>query len=120
MSYVATSPAFLFGGEWTQIRDRFLVGAGRSYDVGAEGGAVAVTLTEAHLPASQVTPYRSTDRFVTMCGTGDTPDGYVTPATRGTLPLYWDGNWGTRALGGGAPHENRPPYYAVYIWRRTA
>ena len=26
----------------------------------------------------------------------------------------------TTAVGGGAAHENRPPYYAVYIWRRTA
>lgn len=119
-SYASTSPAALFGGTWTQIQDRFLVGAGSSYAAGAVGGAVTVALTGAHLPASQVTPYRSTDRFVTMCGTGDTPDGYVTPAASGTLPLYWGGNWGTRALGDGAAHENRPPYYAVYIWRRTA
>lgn len=119
-SYASTSPAALFGGTWTQIQDRFLVGAGSSYAAGAVGGAVTVALTGAHLPASQATPYRSTDRFVTMCGTGDTPDGYVTPAASGTLPLYWGGNWGTRALGDGAAHENRPPYYAVYIWRRTA
>ena len=119
-SYAATSPAALFGGTWTQIQDRFLVGAGSGYAAGAMGGAVTVALTGAHLPASQVTPYRSTDRFVTMCGTGDTPDGYVTPAASGTLPLYWGGNWGTRALGDGSAHENRPPYFAVYIWRRTA
>ena len=120
ISYAATSPGNLFGGTWTQIQDRFLVGAGSSYAAGATGGAATVALTGAHLPAIQVTPYRSTDRFVTMCGTGDTPDGYVTPAASGTLPLYWGGNWGTRALGDGAAHENRPPYYAVYIWRRTA
>lgn len=120
MSYVSTSPASLFGGKWVQIQDRFLVGVGSSYTAGATGGANSVTLTEANLPASQVPPVRSTDRFVTMCSEGDTPDGYITPASSGTLPLYWGGNWGTRALGDGSAHENRPPYFAVYMWRRTA
>lgn len=120
MSYVSTSPASLFGGKWAQIQDRFLVGVGSSYTAGATGGANSVTLTGANLPASQVTPVRSTDRFVTMCSEGDTPDGYITPASSGTLPLYWTGNWGTRALGDGSAHENRPPYFAVYMWRRTA
>lgn len=120
MSYDSTSPASLFGGKWTQIKDRFLVGVGSSYTAGATGGANSVTLTGANLPASQVPPVRSTDRFVTMCSEGDTPDGYITPASSGTLPIYWGGNWGTRALGDGSAHENRPPYFAVYMWRRTA
>lgn len=120
MSYSSTSPASIFGGTWTQIKDRFLVGTGSSYTAGATGGANAVTLTGAHLPNSQITPYRLTDRFVTMCMNTDSPDGYITPAASGTLPLYWSGNWGTRALGDGDSHENRPPYFAVYMWRRTA
>ncbi len=120
MSYTSTSPASLFGGKWAQIQDRFLVGVGSSYTAGATGGANSVTLTGANLPASQVPPVRSTDRFVTMCSEGDTPNGYITPASSGTLPLYWGGNWGTRALGDGSAHENRPPYFAVYMWRRTA
>ena len=120
ISYVATSPASLFGGKWAQIQDRFLVGVGSSYAAGATGGENAVKLTGAHLPNSQVTPYRSKDRFVTMCLNEDAPDGYITPAASGTLALYWSGNWGTRALGDGGAHENRPPYFAVYMWRRTA
>ena len=31
MSYSSTSPASIFGGKWTQIKDRFLVGTGNSY-----------------------------------------------------------------------------------------
>lgn len=120
MSYNSTSPASLFGGTWTQIKDRFLVGAGNSYSAGNTGGSNSVTLTGAHLPNSPITPYRITDRFVTMCLNTDSPDGYITPAASGTLPLYWNGNWGTRALGDGDSHENRPPYFAVYMWQRTA
>ena len=119
MSYSSTSPASIFGGTWTQIKDRFLVGAGNSYSAGNTGGSNSVTLTGAHLPASQVAPVRSSDRFVTMCTPSDTPDGYITPASSGTLPLYWGTNWGTRVIGDGDSHENRPPYYAVYMWRRT-
>ena len=34
----STSPASLFGGEWEQIKDRFLIGAGGSYAIKTEGG----------------------------------------------------------------------------------
>lgn len=120
MSYVATSPASLFGGEWTQIEDRFLVGVGDSFTASSTGGASSVTLKNENLPNMQVTPNRSTDRFVTMCGQGDSPDGFITPAASGTLPLYWGGNWGTKALGSGSAFSTLPPYQTVYMWRRTA
>lgn len=36
----ATNPAFIFGGEWEQIKDRFILAAGDGYDqIGATGGA---------------------------------------------------------------------------------
>lgn len=49
MSVSSTSPATLFGGTWTQLKDRFLLGAGDSYSNGATGGAATVALTEANL-----------------------------------------------------------------------
>lgn len=120
MSTVSTSPASLFGGEWAQISDTFLVGAGTTYLAGSTGGSASVTLAGGNLPAVQATPARSTDRFVTMCGAGDSPDGYITPSDSGTLPLYWSGNWGTKALGSGTAFNTTPPYQAVYMWQRTA
>ena len=50
MSVNSTSPASLFGGTWTQLKDRFLIGAGNSYAVNGTGGAatVAHTHTYAH------------------------------------------------------------------------
>ena len=120
MSTVSTSPASLFGGEWSQISDTFLVGAGATYTAGSTGGSASVTLAGENLPAVQVTPSRTNDRFVTMCGAGDSPDGYITPSGSGTLPLYWSGNWGTKALGSGTAFNTNPPYRAVYMWQRTA
>ncbi len=45
MSVNSTSPATLFGGTWTQLKDRFLVGAGNSYSVNATGGATSQSYT---------------------------------------------------------------------------
>ena len=43
------------------LRDRFVIGAGSGYAVGATGGANAVTLTAAHLPAHTHTFSATTD-----------------------------------------------------------
>lgn len=106
MSYVATSPASLFGGEWTQIRDRFLVGVGSSYASGATGGEATHKLTVDELPShSHNYYYPGYEAGGEWYGASGTAKGNTVATT---------------AVGGGAAHENRPPYYAVYIWRRTA
>lgn len=46
-----TSPATLFGGTWSQIKDRFLVGVGDSYSVKATGGENTHTLTVKEIPS---------------------------------------------------------------------
>ena len=46
-----TNPATLFGGTWTQIKDRFILAAGDSYSNGATGGAATVTLTVSNMPS---------------------------------------------------------------------
>jgi hypothetical protein len=87
------------------LRDRFIVGAGGSYNVGSRGGQKEVTLT-----VNQIPPHSHTYR-------GNTS----THSTRGPVggsgyPLF--GNMTTSQTGGGQPHENRPPYYALaYIMK---
>jgi microcystin-dependent protein len=51
MSMDPTSPAILFGGTWTEIKDRVLVGAGGTYAAGATGGSATARLTIANLPS---------------------------------------------------------------------
>ena len=45
-----TNPANLFGGTWTQIKDRFILATGDYYSNGATGGAATVTLTISNMP----------------------------------------------------------------------
>lgn len=107
MSVVETSPASLFGGTWERIEDRFLLAAGSTWAAGETGGEAVHTLTVDEMPAhSHSVPNMS---------------GYDT----GTA---WVGQNGTAASqtrstdinGGGAAHNNMPPYLAVYMWKRVA
>lgn len=50
LSVNATSPATLFGGTWTQIKDKFLLGSGNTYALGTTGGEATHVLTAAELP----------------------------------------------------------------------
>ena len=45
-----TNPSLLFGGNWQQIKDRFLLSCGDTYNNGATGGASTVSLTKAQMP----------------------------------------------------------------------
>ena len=47
----STNPSTLFGGTWTQIKDRFIWAKGDSDTVNATGGAKTVTLTVDNLPS---------------------------------------------------------------------
>ena len=51
MSMSSTSPQTLFGGVWEQLKDRFLLGVGDTYNNGATGGEATHTLTENEMPS---------------------------------------------------------------------
>lgn len=51
MSVTDVSPQILFGGEWEQIKDTFLLSAGDIYDVGTVGGKASYAITTEELPA---------------------------------------------------------------------
>ena len=50
ISVTSTNPKVLFGGEWTQIKDTFLLACGNSYANGATGGEAQHTLTVSEMP----------------------------------------------------------------------
>ena len=109
MSTNSTSPASLFGGTWERIKDRFLLGAGDSYGAGSTGGEASHTLTGEEMPTHTHSLNAST---VTGSGNYDTS---VFGGTRNGTIIN-----GAIAAGGSQPHNNMPPYLAIYIWRRTA
>ena len=109
LSVNSTSPQQLFGGEWEQIKDKFLLSAGDTYSGGSEGGEATHTLTVEEMPshthASGVSPNESVG------------------ATAGNeqAKTQFARSYGyTDYTGGNAAHNNMPPYIAVYVWKRTA
>lgn len=51
MSVNNTNPSILFGGDWVQIKDKFLLSAGDTYAAGTGGGEATHVLTQAETPA---------------------------------------------------------------------
>ena len=123
ISINSTSPASLFGGTWEQLKDRFLLGAGDSYTAGNTGGKSTHTLTLDEIPShghsiyakltwgddrtlSSWTPYLTTGSITDAGSNGETGKFYEYGAIINR--------------GGGAAHNNMPPYLAVYMWKRVS
>lgn len=128
LSMTSTNPAQIFGfGTWTLIAtDRFLVGAGRDYSPGDTGGESTVKLTAKELPKQE-------GKIVThgtYSGTPIADASGVFTKQHIVEGKYLSGSQGTSANsidvigysngGEGLAHNNLPPYFAVYIWQRTA
>ena len=107
ISVNSTSPASLFGGTWEILNDVFLLAAGSYANAGTFGGEAEHTLTVDEMPShSHSIPYMpGHDEGVEWVG----QSGTAASQTRNT-----DIN------GGGAAHNNMPPYLAVYMWKRVA
>ena len=129
MSLDPTDPHDLFGGTWERIKHVFLLGAGDSTDtVGTTGGERDHALTIPEMPAHQHAAeldYINTSggspvlekvdlAADTTPGTGGTWKGVATGAGYNNLVT----NVGQ--TGGGQPHNNMPPYLAVYVWKRVS
>ena len=130
------SPASLFGGSWERITDRFLVGAGNRYGRGATGGADSVKLTASQIPTLSMQILLSKGGY---CAGGAIPQSFVKSSkdpsvvnndlfadlngqtcdrivessySNSSLVRYYNSNQ--------ASVPTNPPFYACYIWRRTA
>lgn len=124
ISVSSTSPATLFGGSWTQIKDRFLLAAGSSYFAGEEGGAASYALSVAHTHVSPIGYAGSLFGFVSVNGTSSTGSGKlyrsITAANTGSS-LGSNINMGkTSSATVSATIPTLPPYLGVYVWERTA
>lgn len=112
MSVNSTNPKTLFGGTWVQIKDRFLLAAGTTYKAGATGGEATHTLTADEIPNHQHVLW-----YPNAGGEQSAAIGYPEAGSKNTW--YAEASK-TGGAGGGAAHNNMPPYLAVYVWKRTA
>ena len=103
------NPAILFGGTWEQIKDRFLLACGDTYKNGETGGEATHTLTIDEIP-----PHFHNCR--TYSGSNVDGKQWSFKAIHNSS----EGGVGTDEAGGGQPHNNMPPYLAVYMWKRIA
>lgn len=111
------NPATLFGGTWTQIKDTFILAAGTKYKAGTTGGEATHTLTAQEMPNHYHDEYAGNDG-----GDSSAPSGYIGwPSISYTSDKTWLAKLAkTSGTGGGAAHNNMPPYLAAYVWQRTA
>ena len=120
MSVNSTSPATLFGGTWVAIsQGRTLVGVGTGTDINgdtmtwtaeATGGEYLHTLTVDEIPTHH--------HDVGWDYEGATGGGHGT-----LLRATWNNpqyKYDTYSTGGGQAHNNIQPFFAVYMWKRTA
>lgn len=137
-------------GTWERIQDRFLLSAGSSYGAGSTGGEATHKLTKNETPAHTHTrgtmeiygalterPCSSSAEILNSKADGafkstmkgDDLQWGVAVQTSGQsnhknnlhefiASRNWTGE--TSSVGGGAAHNNMPPYLAVYMWKRTA
>ena len=92
---------------WIQIKDIFLLGAGDYYSAGETGGEYTHTLTIEEMPSHTHYGVRRNS------STGDGTHSTGASAGDSSTQPYTD------AEGSDYPHNNMPPYVAVYIWKRV-
>lgn len=116
------------------LRDRFVVGAGDTYQVGETGGEDEVTLTEEEMAAhahgaEDTNAVGDHDHEFERQNTGSLTYPLAGHPLTTTASIQWLNTSEDEhshpvnldAVGGGDPHENRPPYYAIlFIQRRAA
>ena len=131
LSLSTTNPSTYFGGTWELIKDRFLIGAGGSYNVNTTGGSAShnhgyrvgfhpyygVLIGEDN-NAISLYDYESgewkngaTDSGVPDTGVGNTCINSASKSQSSAKYSVYAKTTNTNSL---------PPYLAVYMWRRTA
>lgn len=110
LSVNSTHPSTLFGGTWQQIQNVFLLAAGSQYIAGSTGGEAEHTLTVKEMPSHN------------HSATLDTTDSPAFDGRYALVETRYDSSrtYQTSNTGGNQPHNNMPPYLAVYMWQRTA
>lgn len=124
------------GTTWQKQENRFLLGAGSSYNLGATGGSSSISLSASNMPShrhkvdsTSASIAAHTHQYYigggSHGGSGNT-EGYVGgSAYRGTTLAAGGGTTGSFApytdyQGNGSAFSIMPPYIAVNIWKRTS
>ena len=136
-SVLPTDPSELFGGTWELLKDVFLMAAGDKYAAGSTGGEAQHKLTVDEMPAHNHSyeqylvandggygswVYDNQFYIAVRRSVGSTQSVGTDPAGKTSGSVCHEANLMHRmsVAGGSQPHNNLPPYLAVYTWVRTA
>ena len=109
-------PNELYGGTWERIEGRFIWGVEDGETAGATGGEKTHELTVGEIPAHVHIENNLAMIWNTASGNvGADPSRKEMVAAGAVTPSV-----ATSSVGGGQSHNNMPPYYGAYIWRKTA
>ena len=109
-------PNELYGGTWERIKGAFIWGIDDGETAGTTGGEKTHTLTVDEMPAHAHTENGAVMVWNTTIGNvGADPSRKEMVAAGAVTPSV-----ATSSIGGGQAHNNMPPYYGAYIWRKTA
>lgn len=111
-----TDPATLYGGTWERIKGAFIWGIDDGETAGVTGGEKAHMLTVDEIPAHAHTENGAVMVWNTKIGNvGADPARKEMASAAMVSPAL-----NTGSTGNGQAHNNMPPYYGAYVWRRTA
>ncbi len=104
-------PNKLYGGKWERIKGRFIWSIEDGEQAGCTGGEKTHTLNNNEIPSHN----------------HNIPTTIHETEHSGNKDKYTYGGWsnsygmgGVEYSGGGQPHNNMPPYYGAYTWRRVS
>ena len=107
-----TEPSKILVCTWEQIKDVFLLSAGDIYSAGTTGGEAAHKLTVDEMPSHK-------HKYLLTYSNEGTISKYF-PDGSSLKPGNFQNEDYMEAKGGNQPHNNMPPYLAVYMWKRVA
>lgn len=123
VSVNSVNPGTVFGGEWEQIKDTFLLAAGDKYSSGETGGAESQEISTAHKHVAPIgtngTYFGLVDINGTVSGGSGRPFQTAPFTASGSSPGNVTLGYTSDATVNAAV-PTMPPYLAVYVWERTA
>ena len=131
LSVSSANPSVLFGGTWVQIKDAFLLSAGDTYSADTSGGSA----THYHEVGIRLNGYYystnwelGTSGLIDLQTGPDTLGTSTKPGVQDTVSVNNNAAAGSKSVaadrvikkGTTSTGDNLPPYYVVYMWKRTA